>query len=163
MFSKKIFFRRVKLHDYYGYRPDSPRNVEQGLELQWQEWTFKIIIVLEKDMVNLKTLDQFCKFAVKQLKVNPVSDVPDPQLYAIKISPGLDGIGIIQDEASWQAVLHSPLEHDLTVGFMDTASSPVQWGEEEPMAGTGTLPMDLQLETISNLHDRVKTLEKYLV
>ena len=171
MFNEQIFFRHVMLHDYNrdmmgGARPTSPRNVDQTVELKLQP-IYSVMIKTANDKAWLATtsLKGFLKFAQRQLGYNPVPDVPDLEIYGIKINPEINGEDVVTDESTWKIIKNSTRQYDITVLFMASASSADQrGGEEEYMVGSKRpLSMDLQLETISHLHDRVKTLENYLV
>ena len=165
MFDRVITYRQVKLDDYNQLRPPSPRYAEQGVELKWCEHTFSSTITKEVSREGwFRTLERFRRFALYSMQ-NAPTPVPDPVIYGIRIFPEFDGSNIVSDETTWEKLLKSDVSYHITVGVMDSASLPAQYREEESMVGTKRLreSMDLQIETISHLHDRVKTLENRCV
>ena len=151
---EEVLFRHVELHDYNALIPDSPRDATQGFDLKWNQHRFSMTV---KDFSKYKTLQSFCSAVLVSLKQAPfnLTLVENPEIYAIRVS----GV-IVSDETTWDELSKSRKPHEITVGFMASATP-----HHLPAVGTKrpNSTLDLQFETISHLHDRVKTLENYLV
>ena len=167
----KLFTAHLVALERHGSPTGSPRSVDEGVSVIPVNGTSVDGTVIDLNIFN--TMATFKKMAQTWLAGHPT--LHGAKLYGLSLVQTFEGKDTVNDENTWQKIKNSPREYMLDLGYMYTASLPLQWPEEESSVGNvGTkrlrrggeqdlMDMDLQFETISHLHDRVKTLENYLV
>jgi hypothetical protein len=156
----KVCFCLVELDN----SPSESTSSDQGVTLKWNDsFTFQ---VSEEKLSEFNTLKSFSILAMQILKKQ---NFPDVELYGFQITPSVNGTRIVYptDEAFWKRLYDSKQRYVVTVGFMNKTTAPLkhaQWGEEDETDETDETiakrqRLQMYFETISNLHDRVKSLE----
>ena len=167
----KLFTSHLVALERHGSSTESPRSVDEGVIVIAVPGTYNDGTVIDLKVFN--SMATFKNMAQKWLAGHPALNAA--QLYCLYIVPRFGEKDQVNDESTWQNIKNSPRDYMLDLGYMYTASLPLQWPEEKSSVGSvGTkrlwedgekdsMDMDLQFEAISHLHDRVKTLENYLV